>query len=172
MPKIIAHALTGSAIIAAIHPKVKISNLTPIFIGMILAISSDFDIALEWLFEIPDLHRGFTHSLAFSLAIGLALSLWMHPGKEKEALTYSLAYLSHPILDLITSTSGGVKLLYPFSTEYYHLGLTGIFELPIGTDLTQVIAWFSIELSVFVPILLLVIAFRYFSARISWLRQN
>lgn len=161
MPKIIAHGLIGAAIVVAIHPKVSFKNLTPIFIGMLLAISPDLDLPFELLFDIRDLHRGFTHSLAFSFIIGLAIRLWMPNDHATAAYCFGLAYLSHLLLDMATSTSGGVKLLYPFSESYYNLGLTGVFELPIGTNLTEILAWCKIELLVFIPVFLIAVVFRY-----------
>ncbi len=88
---------------------------------------------LEWLFRDPDLHRSFTHSLLFSFGVAVVLFLWMGPEEMRAVAAFSLAYLSHPLLDLIASTKGGVKLFYPFSDEYFHLGLIRIFELPTGT---------------------------------------
>ncbi len=163
MPKLIAHALTGATIIVALNPKISVNNVFPIFIGVFLALSPDLDLLVEWLFGIPHFHRGLTHSFMFSLVVMFAISLLMNPLQERALVTYFLAYLSHPLLDLITSTTGGVKILYPFSNKFYHLGLTSIFELPTGTNLSQVFAWIKVELLVFLPIFLLIVFIRFFA---------
>lgn len=161
MPKIIAHALTGASIIVAVNPKINLNNLSPVFIGVFLAISPDLDLLVEWLFNIPDFHRGFTHSLLFSLCIGIIISLYMNPRHEKATVAYFLAFFSHPLLDTLTSTSGGVKLLYPFSNRFYHFGFTNIFELPIGSNISELFAWIKIETMVFLPLLFVIILLRY-----------
>lgn len=161
MPKIIAHALTGASIVVALHPKLSWNNLNPVFIGMLLAVCADFDLIIEWVFDVPDLHRGITHSLFFSTIVGLTICFLLSPGHGREIAAFTLAYLSHPLLDMSTSTTGGVKLFYPYSERYYHLGLTGIFELPVGSNITQILAWGKIELMFFLPILILVVFIRY-----------
>jgi len=157
MPKFIAHALMGASIVAAIHPPVNLKRWGPLILGAVLAVSPDFDLIFEWILKIPDVHRGYSHSLIFSLIIGLLISGFTGKEQGKIAIAYSLAYLSHALLDFLTSTTGGVKLFYPFSNNYYNLGLTNIFELPFGSNLTETFKWVSIETLFFLPILLIII---------------
>src|SRR5690242_448035 len=99
MPKIIAHALTGASIVAIIHPDIRINNWVPLLIGGILGIAADFDYIFEFWPNFPDVHRSFTHSLIFSLLIGILFVCFSKEGQEKAAIAYSFAYLSHLILD-------------------------------------------------------------------------
>ena len=157
MPKIIAHALTGAAIVAVLDPKAGLVKWTPLFIGALLAVAPDFDYALEWIFKLPDAHRGFTHSLFFSLLVGVLICLLMPAGEERAALGFSLAYLSHALLDFSTSTTGGVKLLWPLSNQYYNYGVTGILELPVGKSLSEMSKWIILEMLFFLPLLGLIL---------------
>ena len=156
MPKIIAHALSGATIVTLVFPNANLTKWS-LLTGAVLAISPDFDLAVEWLFDIPDLHRGFSHSLLASLVVGVIISLWMGAEEQRIALGYALAYLSHSVLDLVTSTEGGVELFYPMSSNYFHLGLTKILELPFGPDLKVILTWILVETFIFLPIFLVVL---------------
>lgn len=156
MPKIIAHALSGATIIVATCPKANVTKWT-LLAGAVLAVSPDFDFAVEWLLKTPDFHRGLTHSFLFSLVTGLVICIWMDIEYQRLALAYSLAFLSHSILDTVTSTEGGVKLFYPLSDNYYHLGLTKILELPAGPNPREILTWILIETVIFLPIFLVVL---------------
>lgn len=156
MPKIIAHALTGATIVVALSPKSELNKWT-LLGGVLLAISPDLDHGIEWLFNITDVHRGFTHSLIFSFLVGALILIFLDYEKQRLAIAFSLAFLSHTLLDFAASTSGGVKLFWFFSNEYYHLGLTDILESPLGSNLKQVFNWIFIETIIFLPLFLIVI---------------
>ena len=157
MPKIIAHLLTGATVTAAIHPTADINNWTPLLWGALLGISADFDFGLEWASGIPDIHRGITHSLIFAFLVGLAIYLWMGIEQPRVAGAFWGAYLSHIVLDFLTSTKGGIKLWFPFSDDYYNFGLTSIFERPLGANLAEFLTWCSIETLIFLPMFLFVL---------------
>lgn len=156
MPKIIAHALTGATIIVALSPKSELNKWT-LLGGALLAISPDLDYGIEWLFNFPDVHRGFTHSLIFSFLVGSLILIFLDYEKQRLAIALSLAFLSHTLLDLATSTSGGVKLFWFFSNEYYHLGVNEILELPFGSDLKEIFYWVFIETIIFLPVFLITV---------------
>jgi len=156
MPKIIAHALTGATIVVALSPKSEINKWT-LLGGALLAISPDLDHAVEWLFNFSDVHRGFTHSLVFSFFIGSLVLFFFDSEKQRLAIAFSLAFLSHTLLDFAASTSGGVKLFWFFSNEYYHLGATDILELPFGSDFKQIFNWIFIETIIFLPVFLIAV---------------
>lgn len=153
MPKLIAHALAGATIVTAIHPSAGIKNWLPIAVGAFLAVSPDLDIGLDWIFNVQSIHRGFSHSVFFSLLIGIIIWLLMNKRNGNETIAFSLAYLSHPLLDLLTSTSGGIQIFYPLSNRYYNLGLTDLFEYPV----TPIFQWVLIELLCFLPLFLIVL---------------
>lgn len=163
MPKFIAHGLTGMVIVAALSPNVDFRKWVPLTIGAILAISPDFDFAIEWIFNFQNFHRGFSHSIFFSALVALTLSFLVR--NLSELTGYSLAYLSHSILDSTMSTSGGVKFFYPFSLQYYNFGLTSLFELPIGRDFGEAFHWIWIETACFLPVLILLFTIKHFLKR-------
>ncbi|MBT9552183.1 MAG: metal-dependent hydrolase [Hydrogenophaga sp.] len=74
--------------------------------GACFAVLPDADFALVTLgldrYNGPYGHRGFTHSIAFALALGAFGSLWAGPGWRRRlgAATFlALCTLSHPVLD-------------------------------------------------------------------------
>ena len=156
MPKIIAHALTGAAIVIAIAPKSQL-NKWSLLLGALLALSPDFDFAVEWLINVPDFHRGLTHSLLISCIVGIIFCMLHGAAEQRLALAYALAYLSHSLLDFATSTKGGVKLLWPFSDDYYHLGWTKMLEVPFGPGIREILTWMLLETVIFLPVLMIVL---------------
>lgn len=157
MPKIIAHLLTGAAVTVAVHPTAGIRNWTPLFLGALLGISADFDFGPEWAFDLSGIHRGFTHSLIFSIFVGLIIYFWIGNEQLRITLAFSSSYFSHILLDFLTSTEGGIKLLYPFSNNYYNFGLTNVFERPLGSNLMEVLTWCLIETLIFLPVFLFIL---------------
>ena len=73
-----------------------------------------FGIPYEHMFG----HRGFTHSIFFSIVFGLLIAFVFHrKDKIKFGIIYILATLSHPILDAMTTGGKGVAMYAPFSDE-------------------------------------------------------
>jgi inner membrane protein len=103
-------------------------------------------------------HRGATHSLAFSCAlgaaIGLAASRFGLP-LVRTALTASLVLASHALLDTLTDGGLGCALLWPLDRTRYFAPWNPIPVAPIG------LAFFSpygmtvaaVELVLFAPLL-------------------
>lgn len=58
MPKLIAHALVGATVTALAHPSAGRQNLPPLVFGAILAVSPDFDMGIDWVLNLSDVHRG------------------------------------------------------------------------------------------------------------------
>jgi inner membrane protein len=83
-------------------------------------------------------HRGFTHSIVFALSVGLIVGLFAfrgtRTGLSNTALIihFTLATLSHPVLDMMTDGGSGVALFAPFSAERYFLPWRPIEVSPIG----------------------------------------
>lgn len=73
-----------------------------------------FGIPYEHMFG----HRGFTHSIFFSILFGLLIAFIFHRKDQiKYGFIYILATLSHPFLDAMTTGGKGVALYAPFSDE-------------------------------------------------------
>lgn len=96
-------------------------------------------------------HHGFTHSLVFAAAAGLAIAAAIrrretHPA---DAGVVALAMATHPVLDLMFTRSGGVALLWPFTHARYRLGLRSplFYEVEKEDALTFLrdVAWASLK---------------------------
>jgi inner membrane protein len=83
-------------------------------------------------------HRGLTHSIVFAVLFGgLAAFLarkFLKTGLSTPALIvfFSLATLSHPLLDMLTDGGSGVALFAPFSNSRFFFPWRPIEVSPIG----------------------------------------
>ena len=80
-------------------------------------------------------HRGFTHSIIFSISIGLFTLLFSQYLKSSKFIIFSfvtLACLSHAILDSMTNGGLGVAYFWPVSDARYFLPWQPIQVSPIG----------------------------------------
>ena len=132
MPLPIAHGLMGASIVAALHPELISRRYAyPLLAGVVLANAPDFDFALVLALHSKAWHRAFTHSIFFAIAVGAFAMAVLGWARVREALAYTLALLSHGLLDYATTKEGGgVDLLWPFSAERMRLGWIGVSELP------------------------------------------
>ena len=81
-------------------------------------IAFKFGIPYEHMFG----HRGFTHSIFFSILFGLFVAFIFHKKpRSKYSIIYILATLSHPLLDAMTTGGRGVAILAPFTGERFFL---------------------------------------------------
>lgn len=157
MPLFVAHGFIGASIVAAVHPKADFRHWKPLALGFVLANAPDLDLIFSRGFGISGAHRGWTHSLVFSFAVGCLLFLILGRERWRTAFAYGLAYLSHGLLDFTnTKIGGGVKLLLPFSDDYYKLNLVGFSEFPVGFAAADVAKWLLFEALVFIPLFLIV----------------
>jgi inner membrane protein len=64
-------------------------------------------------------HRGFTHSLAFAVGLGLAATMlagwYLRLGFWRSAALFSAIAASHALLDLFTTAGNGIALWWPMS---------------------------------------------------------
>ena len=159
MPLPIAHGLLGAAVVAAFHPTaVAERNWKLILWGAVLANCPDLDFLLLWGLHWPGVHWGFSHSLAFSLLVGCVIWLFIGKSRWKATLAYSLAFLSHTLLDFSTTKiSGGVMLLWPFRREWYKLNLLSFSEYPEGFKALEMFRWCLIEAVIFLLIFMAVL---------------
>ena len=94
-------------------------------LAIICSILPDADV-IAFRFGIPYEHmfghRGFTHSLFFSIVFGLLIAWIFHQSSRmKYAAIYILCTLSHAFLDALTTGGRGVAILAPFSEERFFL---------------------------------------------------
>lgn len=85
-------------------------------------------------------HRGFTHSLVFSAALGTALAgaalgrqaLVRWQWWARRSVLFFAVALTHPLLDMLTNGGLGVALWWPFDTGRYFMPYRPIEVSPIG----------------------------------------
>ena len=80
-------------------------------------------------------HRGATHSLAFAVAVGIALgvaALLFRRPVLRTAVTAMIVLGSHPLLDTLTNGGLGCALFWPFDSTRYFAPWTPIPVAPIG----------------------------------------
>jgi membrane-bound metal-dependent hydrolase YbcI (DUF457 family) len=161
MPLPFAHGLVGAGVVAALHPRPTRWRCAPLVFGALLANCADLDFALVLLTHDKSYHRGFTHSLAFALALCVTLLALFGRARLREALAYGLSYASHSILDYSTTKlGGGVELLWPFSAERLGLGIVGLSELPSRMPRADVLKAALLEILLFAPLLACVLLAR------------
>jgi inner membrane protein len=102
-------------------------------------------------------HRGATHSLAFSLALGTAIGaaapLFRLPA-VRTAIVASAVLTSHALLDTLTDGGLGCALLWPFRATRYFAPWNPIPVAPIGLDFFSPVGVMvaTVELVLFAPL--------------------
>jgi membrane-bound metal-dependent hydrolase YbcI (DUF457 family) len=163
MPLPVAHGLLGASIVAALGRTPAERSFKALVAGALLANAADLDFALAFALHSRAWHRGFSHSIAFSLVVCLVLVLALGRRRVMEAVAYGLAYASHGILDyLTTKEGGGVELLWPFSSERLVFGWMGLSELPSRMPAVEVVKSLVLEFALFAPLLALTVGLRKF----------
>lgn len=158
MPLPVAHSLVGAAVVAAVRPRDPSRRYLPLVAGALLANAADLDFILVFALGSRSWHRGFTHSLAFALLVGLTFLAALGARRVRHAAGYGLAYASHALLDLATTKQGGgLELLWPFSADRYGLRWLGLSELPSRLPPAEVFRAACVELALFAPPLLVVL---------------
>lgn len=141
MASIFGHAAAAAAIGQAGFPNVARS--ATFFIAACLAAMPDLDV-LAFRFGIPYNsewgHRGWTHSLFFTILVGFITGLIFNSLQKKPALRQSifivswfvLSAVSHPLLDMLTDGGRGCALWWPFSAERLFFPWRPIVVSPLG----------------------------------------
>jgi membrane-bound metal-dependent hydrolase YbcI (DUF457 family) len=161
MPLPVAHGLVGAAVATAFHPQPFRRKGLPLIVGALAANCADLDFGLVLLTHDRSLHRGFTHSLIFSLLLTLTALAVCGGAHLRRVLIYGAAYTSHGLLDYATTKlGGGVKILWPLSDERYGLRVWGMSELPSLLPPAAILKWLAVEFAVFAPPLLLLLLLR------------
>ena len=103
-------------------------------------------------------HRGATHSLLFSVAIGAAIGIaapLLGRSRCRTGLIASLVLVSHALLDTLTNGGLGCALLWPFDSSRYFAPWTPIPVSPIGLSFLSPYGLFvaMTELLLFAPLI-------------------
>ena len=128
MAAVLSHALTATAIAAALRPPAK---LPARYWGAAITLATvpDVDIAFVWMgarYRGMFGHRGITHSIAFAAAAAAAVAFLAFRGERWARLRprlgaiFLLAGLSHGFLDASMASGVGVAALAPFSAARFH----------------------------------------------------
>jgi inner membrane protein len=138
MPSAITHAAVGAAAAWAFAP-----SGAPKYLGVLAVVCSvfpDIDV-IAFFYRLPYphffFHRGFFHSLFFSLILSFAiLTIFFHDPKQFSRRSFSffvfffLLTASHGLLDALNSGGYGVALFLPFDDSRYSFPWT---PLPISS---------------------------------------
>ena len=122
----IAHGLLGASIAGLLAPSQTAGqNVKTVLICAVLAILPDFDYffyqVLNWG---ESWHRSFSHSILFSIVVGALCAAAFGPFTTRLFLIYTLAILSHTLLDAVISEyPSGVQFFWPLSTRRFGFAL-------------------------------------------------
>jgi membrane-bound metal-dependent hydrolase YbcI (DUF457 family) len=158
----VAHGLLGASLVAAVLPRVNPRRYAlSLAAGALLANAADLDFGLVFALHSRAWHRGFTHSLAFALVVGLVFFVSLGRTRARRATAYGLAYASHAVLDFATTKfGGGVELLWPFTSGRFALGLLGLSEIPSRVPPAGIVKYIVVEFLIFTPPFLALLLWR------------
>jgi len=129
----------------------------------ILAILPDLDFFFVWVLRMgAGWHRGFSHSIVFSVVVGLLKKKWFRGEWRRAAPVLCAAMLSHSILDVLTSRlAPGPELLWPFYSKRYAAGMVDYLDFSIRVRAPLEFLILVLEISVaealiFIPLLLVI----------------
>ena len=163
MPLPVAHGLVGASVVALWRARGSPSHDWPsLFKGAGLAVSPDLDFILVWVFHLSgSWHRGFTHSILMALIVTSLMLAALGRTQTRVAFAFGSAFLSHGLLDFLTTKrGGGVELLWPFSAERFKLGLISFSDFPAGFHVAEMLKWSGLECLVFTPVFVCVLLLR------------
>lgn len=161
----LGHIVVGMAA-ARLHARDAAPDRWPLLAPMLfwsaLSFLPDADIigfGLGIRYEDPWGHRGATHSLAFALALGLAVGALAPRFGYRARPTGVLATLvvaSHALLDTLTDGGLGCALFWPFDLTRYFAPWTPLPVAPIGLGYLSPYGLYvaATEILVFAPLLL------------------
>lgn len=133
MPTVFAHAAAAAALGAAARPSPRACAL-----AALCAVLPDLDV-LAFAAGIPYAHplghRGLSHSLAFAVAVGAAVTAAFYrrdPRRLGAFALFTAATASHGLLDMLTDGGLGVGLWLPFEGGRLFFPVRPIEVSPIG----------------------------------------
>ncbi len=162
MPLPVAHSLIGALSVAFVYPTNRSKEwFLALFMGAFIANCPDLDFILYWASGTKGWHRGFTHSIAFSLLLSLVALMTLGRKHFRKVVAFGLAYMSHGLLDFATTLrGGGVELLWPFSDRRLAARLVGLSEIPLELSPLQILYAVFFEILIFFPLLVATILFK------------
>ena len=138
MASVFGHIVASTALGRSFFPRRADAGV--LLLGAISAFLPDADV-LAFHFGIPYEsvwgHRGWTHSAAFALAWGWLVACLFYrrqPGFQALGWYFTLATLSHPLLDMCTNGGRGVALFFPFDNERLFFPWRPILVSPLGVS--------------------------------------
>ena len=162
MPLPVAHGLLGASIVAALLPRSTRNRFFMSLLGgALIANAADLDFVLVAVLHSKAWHRGFTHSIGFGLLISLLFLAIPGQTKLRNVVTYGSAFMSHGLLDYLTSNyGGGVQLFWPITQARLTLGLWGLSEVPSQLTPLEIFKALALEAVLFSMLLLTVLLIR------------
>ncbi|GAA3635348.1 metal-dependent hydrolase [Flavivirga jejuensis] len=133
MASIFGHAVVGFTLAKVID---KHHAKWLIIFAVFSTILPDFDVIgfkLGIPYAHPMGHRGFSHSILFSIIWGLILMFTI--GRKNKLIWFCVIFLStlsHGVLDAMTSGGKGVGFFIPFNNSRFFFPFRGIQVSPIG----------------------------------------
>ena len=121
MPTILTHAAVPLAL--GLGLGIRIIPKPLLLAGVVACILPDLDV-LAFQLHIPYAddfgHRGFTHSIAFAVALGLLAMAFSQRLRCSRGLAFTfigISTVSHGLLDMLTNGGLGIALWWPWSSE-------------------------------------------------------
>jgi membrane-bound metal-dependent hydrolase YbcI (DUF457 family) len=111
----LAHALVGGSVAVALWPERTPAGVRRgLVVGALLGVCPDVDFLLGRLRLLSwGWHHGPTHSVAFAVVVGAAVSWALGLRGWRGVLACVLPVLSHSVLDYLVTESPGVALWWP-----------------------------------------------------------
>ena len=139
MPTVFTHAVVGYAAVHAAagrrHPTARL-----LIVAALLPVVPDLDVFLRPWFRYGHAlgHRGFSHSIAFALILGMLAAVACRRdagsvpgGRGGLGLFCGAIAASHGVLDGLTSGGSGIPFFMPFSSARYFFPVRPIPASPI-----------------------------------------
>jgi len=123
MPTILSHPAVPLGLAIALGPANVSGRL--LAAGVFASVIPDLDVlgfrlGIAYSHELG--HRGFTHSLAFAIALAVLAATFANRLKSLPLPAFIFVFVacaSHGLLDMLTTGGHGIALLWPFSEERY-----------------------------------------------------
>ncbi len=109
----------------------------------------DIDAIGHWLgvpYGHPFGHRGFTHSIAFGVLLGLGaipFAARLAAASHIVFFLVALSAISHGVLDAMTNGGLGVAFLWPFSDDRFFLPWRPLYVSPMEIEGFSLPSWTS-----------------------------